>query len=239
MGAMQLGRLLLLRCTLNEWVTELLAAPVTQLVPMSLLQSPFHTDPSGEAAHIRRLRRSDRAEFIAHLLRLDAESRRMRFGSAVNDGFLMRYAQSALGPDGLAKGLFVNRTLRGVAELRAIDTSLPEAAFSLELSWQGRGYGTRLFSSLVDGARNAALPRFQIQCLRDNVAMQRIARRHCAELRLEDGEVVAELRHPGGDFASLAREAAEERFARSLAAADRGLYRIAAAAGVDLRLRRG
>ncbi len=205
---------------------------------MSLIQPPHRSGPSDAAVHIRRLRRSDRAEFLAHLLRLDGESRRMRFGSAVNDGFLTRYAQSTLGPGGMAKGLFIDRTLRGVAELREIGSPMPEAAFSLEPLWQGQGYGTRLFSSLVDGARNAALPHFKIQCLRDNVAMQRIARRHEAELQFAEGEVVAELRHPGGDFASLLREASEEHFARSLAAADRALYRIAAEAGVDLRLRR-
>ena len=127
--------------------------------------------------------------------------------------------------------------LRGVAELRDIPSSAPEAAFSLERPFQGQGHGARLFASLVDAARNAGIPRFTLQCLRDNVAMQRIARRHAAQLRFEDGEVTAELLHPGGDLASLAREATEERFAFSLAAADRALYRLAAEVGVDLRLR--
>ncbi len=190
-----------------------------------------------EAYHIRRLRRADAGDFLAHLLRLDMETRRLRFGSAVNDAFLRRYAQTAQQGGGVVKGLFIAGTLRGVAELRDIASAQPEAAFSLERPWQGRGYGTRLFASLVDAARNGQADRFVIQCLRDNVAMQKIARRHEAELRFEDGEVTAELRHPGGDLASRVREAAEERFAFSLAAADRALYRLAAEIGIDLRLR--
>ncbi|WP_062115582.1 GNAT family N-acetyltransferase [Aureimonas sp. AU40] len=205
---------------------------------MSLTHSSDRSAPWENRSHIRRLRRSDRADFAAHLLRLDAESRRMRFGSAVGDAVLARYAEGALGDDSVLKGVFMDGTLRGAAELRAIRSPLPEAAFSLEQPWQGQGHGARLFASLVDTARNSGLRRFTLQCLSGNVAMQKIARRHQAQLHFEDGEVTAELRHPGGDMASLTREAAEERFAQSLAAADRALYRLATEVGVDLRLRR-
>ena len=156
MGAMHVGGLLLLRCTLTKSAQ---AGPssrhwIASHPLMSLLPFANHSARSDETGHIRRLRRSDRADFAAHLLRLDADSRRMRFGSAVNDGFLRRYAETALAPDSIAKGFFVGRTLRGAAELRGLHAALPEAAFSLERPWQGRGHGTRLFSSLVDAARN-------------------------------------------------------------------------------------
>ncbi|WP_427025219.1 GNAT family N-acetyltransferase [Aureimonas ureilytica] len=205
---------------------------------MSLSSFSDRSALPGGSVHIRRLRRSDRTDFLAHLLRLDPETRRLRFGSVVNDAFLRRYADTALRPDSVVKGLFAGGTLRGVAELCALATNQPEAAFSLERDWQGQGLGTRLFASLVDAARNVGAKRFVIHCMRDNVAIQKIARRYEAELRFDDGDVIAELRRPGGDTASRAREAAEERFARARSAADRALYRLAAEVGIDLRLRR-
>ena len=55
-----------------------------------------------------------------HLLRLDKESRRNRFGGAVSDEFILNYIELSLGLDAVIHGFFVDGMLRGVAELRPL-----------------------------------------------------------------------------------------------------------------------
>src|SRR5882724_13096981 len=82
-----------------------------------------------------------------HLLRLDAESRRNRFGGAVSDEFILNYVELSLGLDAVIHGFFVDGMLRGVAELRPLGKTFSdeaEAAFSIEKDWQSHGVGTAL-----------------------------------------------------------------------------------------------
>src|SRR5882724_8624858 len=82
-----------------------------------------------------------------HLLRLDADSRRNRFGGAVSDEFIINYIELSLGLDAVIHGFFVDGILRGVAELRPLGNGLveeAEAAFSIEKPWQSHGVGTAL-----------------------------------------------------------------------------------------------
>ena len=60
-----------------------------------------------------------------HLLRLDADSRRSRFGGAVSDEFIINYIELSLGLDAVIHGFFVDGVLRGVAELRPLGGALP------------------------------------------------------------------------------------------------------------------
>ena len=64
-------------------------------------------------AHIRRLWRSDRTAMQDHLLRLDADSRRLRFGGAVSDSFLGQYVDHCFGQGDLVFGGFIHGILRG------------------------------------------------------------------------------------------------------------------------------
>ena len=48
-----------------------------------------------------------------HLLRLDAESRRNRFGGAVSDAFIHKYIALPIGLDAVIHGYFVDGVLRG------------------------------------------------------------------------------------------------------------------------------
>jgi len=110
----------------------------------------------------RKLWASDGAALQAHLLRLDPESRRMRFGTPVTDYFIAQYAQNALGSHSITHGYFVDGVLRGVAELRGfrgVAGGEAEAAFSVEQTHQNRGIGTELFGRTVLAARMQAIAR--------------------------------------------------------------------------------
>ncbi len=152
----------------------------------------------GEAHHYRE-----------HLLRLDAESRQCRFGGAVSDDFLNRYANVSIGIDAVIHGFFVNGTMRGAAELRKIGNPLAgeaEVAFSIERPWQSHGVGSALLERTLLAARNRGLKLLHMACLADNERMQQLARKFNAELSFDFGGVVGEVAAPQPTPLSLARE---------------------------------
>jgi GNAT superfamily N-acetyltransferase len=121
-----------------------------------------------------------------HLLRLDAASRRNRFGGAVSDTFIHNYIELSLGLDAVIHGFFVDGILRGVAELRPLGNGFAEeaeAAFSIETPWQSHGVGTALLERTLLAARNRE-----------------------AELKFDFGSVVGEVEAPHPTPMSVLRE---------------------------------
>ena len=131
-----------------------------------------------------------------HLLRLDPTSRRNRFGGAVADEFLQRYAELAFGINAVIHGFFVDGTLRGAAELRRVGQSNgveAEAAFSLEKAWQSHGVGSALLQRTLLAARNRGIKFLHMACLSDNKRMQQLARKFDAEFSFDFASVVGEV----------------------------------------------
>ena len=145
-----------------------------------------------------------------HLLRLDADSRRSRFGEAVSDAFITNYIELSLGLDAVIHGFFVDGVLRGVAELRPLGASLPEeaeAAFAIEKPWQSHGVGTALLERTLLAARNRGIKLLHMACLANNQRMIDLARKFEAELKFDFGSVVGEVDPPRSTALSLMREA--------------------------------
>lgn len=145
---------------------------------------------------IRRLRSFDKAALVDHFLRLDPDTRRLRFGNAVGDAFVKDYAESLLSADSVNFGAFPDGTLRGVAELRGLRDSWPrsaEVALAVEPAWQDRGIGDALFSRLVAAARNRGIARLHMICLQENVRMRHLALKHDARLEFDGGSIEATL----------------------------------------------
>ncbi len=135
-------------------------------------------------------------KFRDHLLRLDAESRRMRFGMNVGNDFIRRYAEQTSRFQSVIYGFFVGRDMRAAAELRMIGASWhgeAEAAFSVEREYQDSGVGTELLGRIIVAARNRGVDRLYMNCLSENRRMQRVARKYEAELFFDHGEVVGKL----------------------------------------------
>lgn len=182
---------------------------------------------------VRKLRPEELDEFEAHLLRLDADSRRMRFAHSVSDAFIKDYAAHVLDAETIVFGAFANdHHLHAAAELRKLrDTWEPdaEAAFSVEREYQERGLGTQLMSRVIRSARNRKVQRLYMSCLAENQKMQAIARKHEAHLRFEYGEVVGEIVPEGSDYFSLLSEAVDDRVGYLFAVIDLSLRARAAA----------
>jgi GNAT superfamily N-acetyltransferase len=110
---------------------------------------------------IRRLWPTETDKFREHLLRLDRDSRRMRFAHSVSDDFIDAYASRMTEYGSLVYGHLVDGKVRGAAELRRLGDGWgdeAEAAFSVESPYQDHGLGTDLMGRVVRAARNPHPP---------------------------------------------------------------------------------
>jgi GNAT superfamily N-acetyltransferase len=158
-------------------------------------------DPLIDGGLIRKLWSTERASFRDHLLRLDTESRRNRFGGAVADAFIENYVNVPLAREAVIHGFFVAGTLRGAGELRPIGSPRDreaEAAFSIEKEWQSHGVGSVLLERTLLAARNRGVRHLHMACLASNRRMQQLACKFDAELTFDFGSVVGavEAAHP-------------------------------------------
>lgn len=186
---------------------------------------------------IRKLWSGETGRFRDHLLRLDTDSRRFRFGSAVSPEFIERYASRVFRTGAIVHGCFVEGELRAAAELYPMGDVLPgeaEAAFSVETDYQNHGLGTLLLDRVILSARNRGIRSLFMSCLAHNRRMQQIARKYDAELKFEHDEVTAELTAPFPTALSLAQEAAAD--AQGMAGAVLQAQRIATSRMLDLFL---
>jgi GNAT superfamily N-acetyltransferase len=183
--------------------------PAAEPSPPALPPEPRRKAPSFA---VRRLHKGDARGFCDHLKRLDGEARRLRFGNPVDDAFLDAYGERTLRGDAEILGCFVKGRLCGAAELRFLtpDRRTAEGAVSLDPDMRGLGLGGQLFGRLIAAARRRGVRRLFLTCLRENKRMQKIARRHGADLAFSDGDVMVEIRRPFAEADSLAREWRDE-----------------------------
>jgi hypothetical protein len=112
-------------------------------------------EPLVSGGTVRKVWDGETELYRQHLLRLDAESRRNRFGGAVSDGYIRRYADPSALHDAVICVFFVDGVLRGAAELRLLEhPGEAEAALSIERAWQSRRVGSALFERMLLVARN-------------------------------------------------------------------------------------
>lgn len=179
-----------------------------------------HRKPGG---NIRKLWPQEADKFRDHLLRLDKDSRRMRFAHGVSDSFIEDYASRMSEMGSIVFGYVVDGEVHAAAELRKLGDSWgheAEAAFSVEKAHQEKGVGTELMGRVIRAARNRGVQNLYMSCLSENAKMQSIARKHEAELRFEYGEVVGEIVPQDSNYFSILAEAVEDRVGYMMAVLD-------------------
>jgi GNAT superfamily N-acetyltransferase len=162
-----------------------------------------------EGGLIRKLWSVETDAYRDHLLRLDAESRRNRFGGAVADDMIRTYAATTHGSDVIVHGFFVDGVLRGAADLRILGPlhrREAEAAFSIEKPWQSLGIGSALLERSLLAARNRGINLLHVCCLAENQRMQQLARKFDAELTFDFGTVIGKVENPNPTPLSVMRE---------------------------------
>ncbi|MFM9941122.1 MAG: GNAT family N-acetyltransferase [Hyphomicrobiaceae bacterium] len=185
------------------------------------------TDPEREVragqGTIRKLIGSEHERFRDHLLRLDKESRRLRFAHGVSDSFIEDYALRMSDMGGIVFAYIVAGEVRAVAELRKLGDTWgheAEAAFSVERAYQNLGIGNELMGRVIRAARNRGVRLLYMSCLAENAKMQAIARRHEADLKFEYGEVIGEIIPETPSYFSLLAEAIDDRAGYLMAVLD-------------------
>lgn len=142
---------------------------------------------------IRLLRHSELPQFRAHLLRLDATSRRDRFNGPTSDAFVASYAERCFNDGTIVIGYVDGGEVLGAAELheRPEDAEpTGEIAFSVERHLQRQGLGGLLFARLVESARAFGYERLLVTTHPQNEPMKRLARAFKARLRFDQGDTV-------------------------------------------------
>ncbi|TNE40232.1 MAG: GNAT family N-acetyltransferase [Alphaproteobacteria bacterium] len=151
---------------------------------------------------IRRLGREERAEMLAHFLRLDEKSRYFRFGYPAAENTIRRYCEMEPVLEPVIIGAFIGGTLRGIAEIRPLENAVhqeAELAFSIEENWQSLGLGHTLMAEAMVEARLKGIPKLQLSCLPDNFRMRRLAEQFGAHVTRQTGQIRCEfsLQRPG------------------------------------------
>ncbi len=172
---------------------------------------------------IRKLLRSEVRLFADHLLRLDKESRRLRFTHAVSDEYDRNYAGTAVDPGTIVYIYTLDGVVRAAAELKRMGNTwgdMAEAAFSVESQVANMGLASELMGHIILSARNRGVKQLVLNCLAENLKMQAIAHKYHAELHIEHGDVVAQIVPNRPDCISLATEIFEDRFILLVSALD-------------------
>jgi RimJ/RimL family protein N-acetyltransferase len=142
-----------------------------------------------------------------HLLRLGTEDRRMRFGSPVPDERIVDFVDG-LGPLDTRVLVHTGSDLEviGAVQVSAASSRAVEFAFSVEAPFRGRGVATALFDRALLWARNRRFRQAYVQCLAENHAMRRIARKAGMAVITETGESEGILIIPGATPLTLFEE---------------------------------
>ena len=181
------------------------------------------SDHKTREGSIRKIWPTEVNKFRDHLLRLDKDSRRMRFAHGVSDSFIEDYAARMSDMGSVVYGYYVDGEVHAAAELRKLGDGWgpeAEAAFSVERAFQDQGVGSDLMGRVIRAARNRAVQRLYMSCLAENSKMQAIARKHEADLRFEYGEVIGEIVPVEPNYFSILQEAVDDRVGYMMAVLD-------------------
>lgn len=168
---------------------------------------------------IRTLAPSERPAYEAHLLRLDANARRLRFGYFIDDDAVRRHI-AGLNPHtdrilGVVEAGCVAAAVHIVRAKQQPDApgGAVEFAFSVDADRRGQGLGRRLFDQALAWSRNRGMREVCIYFLTDNHAMRHLARRIGMTISCEAGECLGTLTLAPPTPFSFVREVAAEQWA--------------------------
>ena len=177
----------------------------------------------GTRACLRKLLPHEARLLADHYLRLDSESRRLRFAHSVTDDFVTAHAMRCAEAGSIVYAILINGSVCAAAELKRIGGAFgttAEAAFSVEAPYANQGFASELMGRIIRSARNRGIRHLVMTCLAENTKMRAIARKYQAELHLEQGDVTADITPNRADYISVATEAFEDRFVLLLSALD-------------------
>lgn len=186
-------------------------AAVQEPPPVNAERAPMDPElPDRDWVPVRSMTERHRPRFLAHLLRLDEDDRRLRFGYAATDAQIGRYVEQIDFERDEVFGIF-NRKVELIAAAHLAYAPAPQiegksamAEFGVSVLplARGRGFGAHLFDHAILHARNRGIETLFIHALSENTAMLRIARKAGATVVRDGGESEAWLKLPPDTLAS-------------------------------------
>jgi RimJ/RimL family protein N-acetyltransferase len=173
----------------------------------------------GQAIPVRELHAGHRDEILSHLLQLNDEDRRLRFGTQTPDEVIAHYVGHLDFNKDTVFGIFDDDLkLIGMAHLAYLPESKDQtraAEFGVSVLPEGRaqGLGTALLQRSAVHARNTLIETLYVHCLASNKAMMHLAQK--ADMRVEYayGDADAYLKLSPASPATIVEEAANEQWA--------------------------
>ena len=157
-----------------------------------------------------------RQEVIAHLLSLDPEDLRLRFGYRPTEEIITKYVnESWLRSDDRWFGIYHHELDGIVGTLHVADmgNDTAEFGFTVDKRLRGKGYGNVLFSRGSTWAKARGIKHVFMHCLTENAIIQHIAKKNNMNVvRLFGGESEADLTLPT-DYTAPINEAIIEQIA--------------------------
>ena len=193
--------------------------------------SPVKPYVAGQAVPVRELHAGYRQEILDHLLQLNEEDRRLRFGTQTPDEVIAHYVEGLDFNKDVLFGVFdLDLKLIGMAHL----AYLPEikgqaraAEFGVSVLPEGRaqGLGTALLQRSAVHSRNTRIETLYVHCLSNNKAMMHLAQKAGMRVQYAYGDADAYLTLPPASPATIVEEAANEQWADLDYALKEGLKR--------------
>lgn len=174
---------------------------------------------AGQAIPVRELHAGHREEILQHLLQLNDEDRRLRFGTQTPDGVIVHYVEQLNFNKDNVFGVFdLNLRLIGMAHLAylpEIKAQARAAEFGVSVLPEGRsqGLGTALLQRSAVHARNTRIESLYVHCLANNKAMMHLAQKAKMRVEYAYGDADAYLKLLPASPASIVEEAANEQWA--------------------------
>lgn len=165
------------------------------------------------AIPVQRLGGNARDAYLAHLLALDGEDVRLRFGASLSREAIARYVAGIdFGRDAIFGVHGAGLRLTGAAHL-AFGPGDAELGLSVLPDARRHGVGGALIARASEHARNRASKRLFMHCLAENAAMMRLARRAGMHVVVESGDADAHVALPPATPLSVTSEMLADRVA--------------------------
>lgn len=157
---------------------------------------------------------ADFHRYTEHLLKLDTDSRYMRFGFHAPDETIIKLGMKIrANSDRHIIFVIENDELEVVAAGHiSLEEDKPELAFSVLREHQGQGLGDSLMTRTLEWCRNRAIREGYMVCLPTNDAIKHLARKHGILVHTEQGEARADIELPGPTPVSILNELVHRQF---------------------------
>lgn len=133
--------------------------------------------------------------YLQHLLKLNEDERKMRFGFLASNESIKSYTKSIVNDHHLS-GYYHDGDVIGAVHVGLFvfnDIRTAELGVSIDLEFRGRGYGRELTDVGIKWAIDVGADKLITQCVSSNAPMKAIARKYGAEFDMDGSETIATI----------------------------------------------